>query len=132
MSSTATGVRRIGLVCIPTAAVDQDRAIEFYESIGFEKRADIDMGGGYRWVEVYPPEGDTGIALAPPPPDRGEITPADTGITLNTPDIDAAHAQFSSLGLDVDGEVSRMGDPVPPMFWFRDPTGHSLMVVEQR
>jgi hypothetical protein len=28
--------------------------------------------------------------------------------------------------------VMRMGDPVPPMFWFRDPTGHSLMVVEQR
>jgi hypothetical protein len=27
--------------------------------------------------------------------------------------------------------VSRMGDPVPPMFWFRDPTGHTLMVVEQ-
>jgi hypothetical protein len=25
-----------------------------------------------------------------------------------------------------------MGDPVPPMFWFRDPSGHSLMVVEQR
>jgi len=24
-----------------------------------------------------------------------------------------------------------MGDPVPPMFWLRDPTGHSLMVVEQ-
>jgi hypothetical protein len=23
-----------------------------------------------------------------------------------------------------------MGEPVPPMFWFRDPTGHTLMVVE--
>jgi hypothetical protein len=33
--------------------------------------------------------------------------------------------------LDVDAEVARMGDPVPPMFWLRDPTGHSLMVVEQ-
>jgi hypothetical protein len=28
--------------------------------------------------------------------------------------------------------VARMGDPVPPMFWFRDPDGHSLMVVEQQ
>ena len=37
-----------------------------------------------------------------------------------------------SRGVDVDADVSRMGDPVPPMFWFRDPTGHSLMVVEQR
>jgi hypothetical protein len=33
--------------------------------------------------------------------------------------------------VDVDAEVSRMGGPVPPMFWLRDPAGHSLMVVEQ-
>jgi predicted enzyme related to lactoylglutathione lyase len=129
MSAATTALRRIGLICVPTA--DQDRAIEFYESIGFEKRTDVAMGSDYRWVEVYPPEGSAGIALAPPPPGSGEIVPAQTGITLNTQDIDAAHAQFKSLGVDVDAEVSRMGDPVPPMFWFRDPTGHSLMVVEQ-
>jgi hypothetical protein len=23
-----------------------------------------------------------------------------------------------------------MGDPVPPMFWFRDPDGNTLLVVE--
>ena len=57
---------------------------------------------------------------------------AQTGITLTTEDIDATHAEMKSRGVDVDDEVSRMGDPVPPMFWFRDPTGHSLMVVEQR
>jgi catechol 2,3-dioxygenase-like lactoylglutathione lyase family enzyme len=129
MSSTKTGVRQISLVCVPT--VEQDTAIEFYESIGFEKRTDTAFGGRYRWVEVYPPEGGTGIALAPPPPGQ-EIEPGQTGITLATDDIDATHAEFTSLGIDVDAEVSRMGDPVPPMFWFRDPTGHSLMVVEQR
>jgi hypothetical protein len=26
--------------------------------------------------------------------------------------------------------VARAGEPVPPMFWFRDPTGHALLVVE--
>ncbi len=129
MSTATTAVRQIGLICIPTT--DQDRAIKFYESIGFEKRTDIEMGGSYRWVEVYPPEGSAGIALALPPTGSGEIVPMQTGITLNTQDIGAAHAQFKSLGVDVDAEVSRMGDPVPPMFWFRDPTGHSLMVVEQ-
>ena len=35
-------------------------------------------------------------------------------------------------GVDVDAEVSRFGDPVPPMFWFRDPDGNTLMVVEGR
>ena len=128
MSTTATQIRTICLVCVGTP--DQDKAIEFYESIGFEKRTDVPFGGGYRWIEVYPPEGNTGIALAPPPQAGGEVEPQQTGITLNTDDIDATHAQMKSLGVYVDAEVSRMGDPVPPMFWFRDPTGHTLMVVE--
>jgi len=128
MPTTTTRIREISLVCIPTP--DQDRAIAFYEALGFEKRADTPFGGGYRWVEVYPPQGTTGIALAPPPPDT-EVTPMQTGITLTTDDIDGTHAQFKERGVDVDDAVSRMGDPVPPMFWFRDPSGHSLMVVEQ-
>lgn len=130
MAATATRIGAISLVCLPTT--EQDRAIEFYESLGFTKRTDESFGGGYRWVEVYPPEGSTGIALAPPPPDSGEVVPMQTGITLTTDDIDATHAELTKLGVDVDAEVSRMGGPVPPMFWFRDPTGHTLMVVAQR
>jgi catechol 2,3-dioxygenase-like lactoylglutathione lyase family enzyme len=129
MSATATGIRQIGLVCVATP--DQDAAISFYEALGFEKRTDVPFGGEYRWIEVYPPEGSTGIALAPPRPGT-EVVPAETGITLYTGDIDATHAELKAREIDVDAEVSRMGDPVPPMFWLRDPTGHSLMVVEQR
>ncbi len=129
MSTTVTRIRNISLVCVPTP--DQDRAIEFYESIGFEKRVDTPFGGDYRWIEVYPPEGSTGIALAPPRPGT-EVSPMETGITLTTDDIDTTHAELKALGVDVDAEVSRMGDPVPPMFWLRDTTGHTLMVVEER
>jgi predicted enzyme related to lactoylglutathione lyase len=127
MSTTATRIGTISLVCLPTPEVDT--AISFYESLGFEKRTDIPFGGQYRWVEVYPPVGTTGIALAPPP-GGNEVSPQESGIILTTDDIDATHAQFKALGVDVDAEISRMGDPVPPMFWFRDPTGHSLMVVQ--
>ncbi len=126
MSTATTGIRQMSLVCVPT--IDQDRAIEFYESIGFEKRSDTPFGGRYRWVEVYPPEGTTGIALAPPRPQ--DPTAVQTGITLTSSDIDATHASFKARGVDVDEEVSRMGDPVPPMFWFRDPDGNTLMVVQ--
>ncbi len=130
MSTTATRIRTISLVCVATP--DQDKAVAFYESIGFEKRTDVPFGGGYRWIEVYPPEGTTGIALwRPRPRAQVRVEPQQTGITLTTDDIDTTHAQMKSLGVDVDAEVSRMGDPVPPMFWFRDPTGHTLMVVEQ-
>jgi catechol 2,3-dioxygenase-like lactoylglutathione lyase family enzyme len=126
--STATGqVSTISLVIIPST--DQDKAIEFYVgSLGFEKRTDVPFGDDYRWVEVYPPQGNTGIALAPPRPQ--DPTAVQTGITLTTDDIDATHANFKSRGVDVDEEVSRMGDPVPPMFWFRDPDGNTLMVVQ--
>jgi catechol 2,3-dioxygenase-like lactoylglutathione lyase family enzyme len=129
MTITASRIAAISLVCVPTP--DQNKAVEFYESLGFEKRTDIPFAGGYRWVEVYPPEGSTGIALAPPPPQGGEVAPMHTGITLTTDDIDATHAELKAMGVDVDAEVSRMGDPVPPLFWFRDPTGHTLMIVEQ-
>jgi catechol 2,3-dioxygenase-like lactoylglutathione lyase family enzyme len=128
MTITTTGLTTMSLVCVPT--VEQDKAVAFYESLGFEKRTDTPFGGGYRWIEVYLPEGNTGIALAPPPPDQQPIQPAQTGITLHTNDIDATHAAMQALGVDVDEQVARMGDPVPPMFWFRDPTGHTLMVVQ--
>ena len=128
MSTIASRIGEISLVCVPSA--DQDKAIEFYESLGFEKRTDVPFGDKYRWVEVYPPSGSTGIALAPPPP--GDPTGVQTGIIVTTDDIDATHAQLKSNGVDVDAEVSRMGDPVPPMFWFRDPEGNSLMIVQQQ
>jgi catechol 2,3-dioxygenase-like lactoylglutathione lyase family enzyme len=127
-TTTVTGLRGISLVCVTT--VDQNRAIAFYESLGFEKRVDEPFGGTYRWVEVYPPEGTAGVALAPPP-EGVPLVPVQTGITLTTSDIEATHAAMKAGGVDVDAEVSRMGDPVPPLFWFRDPTGHTLMVVEQ-
>src|SRR5947208_8416861 len=111
-STTITGIRQLSLVCVPTP--DQDRAIEFYESLGLEKRTDVPFGGDYRWVEVYPPNGPTGIALAPPPPGTSAEA-RETGITLTTDDIDATHAAMKDRGVDVDAEVSRMGGEGPPM-----------------
>ncbi|HEX8976987.1 MAG TPA: VOC family protein [Solirubrobacteraceae bacterium] len=128
-TTTKSGLSGISLVCVPSP--DQDSAIEFYEQLGFEKRTDTPFGGGYRWVEVYPPSGPTGIALAPPPPGQEKVEGVQTGIVLPTDNIDATHEHLKSLGIDVDESVSRMGDPVPPMFWFRDPNGNSLMIVEQ-
>jgi catechol 2,3-dioxygenase-like lactoylglutathione lyase family enzyme len=129
MTTTASSIGAVSLVVLPVA--DQDRSIEFYvESLGFEKRTDIPFGGQYRWVEVYPPSGTTGLALAPPRP--GESAEArETGIVLTTDDIDATFETLRARGVDVDAEVSRMGDPVPPMFSFRDADGHSLMIVGQ-
>jgi catechol 2,3-dioxygenase-like lactoylglutathione lyase family enzyme len=128
VSSTKTRVNKISTVVIPVA--DVDGAIEFYtDKLGFNKRVDIPFGDNYRWVEVGPGDAVTTIALAPPPP-GGSTGNRETGIGLQTDDIDAYHADLKAKGVDVDDEVSRMGDPVPPLFWLRDPEGNSLMVVQ--
>ena len=127
MTSTKTRVDKIATVVVPVS--DQDRAIEFYvEALGFEKRIDVPFGNGYRWVEVAPGDAVTTIALAPPP-EGAPTGKRETGISLHTDDIDACHAELKANGVDVDPEVSRMGDPVPPLFWLRDPEGNTLMVV---
>ena len=128
MSTTKTRLSKVGTVCVPVS--DTDRAIAFYvDTLGFEKRVDVPFGGQYRWVEVAPQGADTTIALAPPPPGKpaGNM---ETGIGLHTEDIDALHAELKAAGVDVDDEVSRMGGPVPPLLWFRDPEGNVLMVVD--
>jgi len=139
MSTTATRISQIQLVMIPST--DQDRSVAFYEALGFEKRLDIPWGEGYRWVELYPPDGTAGVALVPPGP--GDPTAVQTGIILNTDDIDATHSKLQSGGVDVDAQVARVGapaeirigavelaGPVPPMFWFRDPDGSALLIVQ--
>jgi catechol 2,3-dioxygenase-like lactoylglutathione lyase family enzyme len=121
-------LQQVGRVCVTVS--DTDRAIDFYvDTLGFEKVVDIPMGEGMRWVEVALPNAVTTIALAPPPPGR-EAGGTETGICLDTTDVDADHEALKAAGADVDEDVTRYGGPVPPMFWVRDPDGNSLIVVQ--
>ena len=127
MQKTGTGIKQVGLVVVPVS--DQERAIAFYTDIlGFEVRTDVTMSPEYRWVEVAPAGAATTIAIVPPM--EGKPVGVETGIALSSPDVDSDHASMKARGVDVDAEVSRMGDPVPPMFFFRDPDGNTLFVVE--
>ena len=119
---------KVGRVCVTVA--DTDRAIDFYVGkLGLEKVVDTPMGDGMRWVEVAVPGTATTIALAPPPQGQ-EAGGSQTGICLDTTDVDADHAALKAAGVDVDDEVTRFGGPVPPMFWLRDSDGNSLIVVQ--
>jgi catechol 2,3-dioxygenase-like lactoylglutathione lyase family enzyme len=126
-TDTKTHITQIGTVMIPVS--DQDRALDFYlDKLGFEKRADIPFGDGDRWVEVAPPGAATSVALTLPR--EGEPVGIPTRVALSTNDIDADHSDLRARGVDVDPEVMRMGDPVPPMFFFRDQDGNSLFIVQ--
>jgi catechol 2,3-dioxygenase-like lactoylglutathione lyase family enzyme len=125
-TQTNTRISQIGTVMVPVN--DQDEAIAFYTGkLGLELRADVPFGNGDRWVEVAPAGAATSLALVKPR--EGEATGIETRVALMSEDIDADHADLIARGVDVDAEVMRMGDPVPPMFFMRDHEGNKLLVV---
>jgi catechol 2,3-dioxygenase-like lactoylglutathione lyase family enzyme len=127
-SKTRTQITQVGTVIVPVG--DQDRALEFYlDKLGFEKRLDVPFGDGDRWVEVAPPGAATTVALVPPR--EGDPTGIETNVGFTTEDIESDHAELRARGVDADEAVMRMGDPVPPMFFFRDPDGNRFLIVER-
>jgi catechol 2,3-dioxygenase-like lactoylglutathione lyase family enzyme len=126
-NTKVTTVDQIGTVMLPVA--DQDRAIAFYtEKLGFELRSDTPFGHDERWVEVAPAGAATTVALVLPMGDQ-EVG-VESRIAFNSNDIDADYASLRDAGVDVDPEIMRMGDPVPPMFFFRDVDGNRLLLVQ--
>jgi catechol 2,3-dioxygenase-like lactoylglutathione lyase family enzyme len=125
-TGAATHISQVGTVIVTVG--DQDSARDFFtEKLGFEVRSDTPYGDGQRWLDVAPPGAATSIAVVPP---MGEGSPGgETGIAFATDDIDADHADLRERGVDVDDEIMRMGGPVPPMFWFRDPDGNRYLIV---
>lgn len=126
-TDASTHITQVGTIIVPVS--DQNAAIAFYtEKLGFEKRSDMPFGNGDRWVEVGPAGHTTTVALVPPR--EGEAVGISTRVAFSTSDIDADHAALKERGVDVDAEVMRMGEPVPPMFWFRDPDKNSYLIVQ--
>jgi catechol 2,3-dioxygenase-like lactoylglutathione lyase family enzyme len=127
-TETRTRITQVGTVIVPVS--DQDRALEFYvEKLGFEKRTDVPYGEGERWVEVAPTGAATTIAIVPPR--EGESAGIETRVAFTTEDIDSDHADLRARGVEADEAVMRMGDPVPPMFFIRDPDGNRFVIIER-
>ena len=124
MPTATTTITDVGTVAVPVA--DQERALAFYvEALGFEKRLDVPMPGGGRWLTVAPPGAAVALSLT-----AGDDAPVgvDTGIRLIATDAVAEHAAMADRRVDVDAVIDWPG--VPPMFSFRDFDGNRLYVVE--
>jgi lactoylglutathione lyase len=120
--SRISGVRTIG---VPVR--DQHRALDFYTRIlGLQKRLDISLASGLRWIEVGPAAG-TSIALV----SAKDSAPAgvETGIRLAAADAEELHAFLVKNAVDADDVLRWPG--VPPMFAFRDQDGNGLEIVEE-
>lgn len=84
---------------------DYDAGIAFYVGqLGFDLRADFDLGGGKRWVMVAPPGGQTAILLAQADgPEQaaaiGFQTGGRVGFFLHSDDFAAEHARMIAAGV---------------------------------
>jgi catechol 2,3-dioxygenase-like lactoylglutathione lyase family enzyme len=131
-------ITQVATVYVPVS--DQDRALAFYvERLGFEQRADFDYADGERWVEVAPVGAPTQVTLVAAR--AGRPAGVETGIALNSSDVEADHAELREHGVDVDAAILRQGDTpvewaggvlagIPPMFRVRDPDGNSLLIAQ--
>jgi Glyoxalase/Bleomycin resistance protein/Dioxygenase superfamily len=115
-----SAITHIGTVLVTVA--DQDAALGFWHELGFDTRIDGPFGDGGRWVEMAPPGAQT---LSPWSP-RVEGSTAGTEVSFATSNAVAEHTALLRRGVDVDPELIRMGDYVPPMFTFRDPDGNPI------
>lgn len=115
---------RVLSVAVPVA--DQDAALRFYtEVLGCTVRTDVEAMPGARYVEVVPPGSDVGIVLLPPG------SPLPMAVRLGTPDAGAAHARLSGTpGVVLHNDEVLRWDGVPPMFFFDDPDGNGLVLLE--
>lgn len=71
----------------------------------------------------------TTIALVPTR--EGVPTGVETGIRFLSEDAEGDHANLLARGVDADPEIMRFRGGVPPMFYFRDPDGNRLLIVER-
>jgi catechol 2,3-dioxygenase-like lactoylglutathione lyase family enzyme len=115
------------VLTVGVPVTDQDRAISFYvDTLGFDKRLDVPIRDGKRWIVVAPPRGTATIALVASAEDSP--TGVETGIRLVSRNVDADHAALRANGVNAD-EILRW-EGVPPMFAFRDQDGNALEIVQ--
>ena len=89
---------KLEVVVVPVS--DVDRAKLFYKGLGWREDVDIAGSNGYRAVHLTPPGSSASILIG----NKG-VTSAEpgssAGLLLAVDDIDAAHAEFISQGVDV-------------------------------
>jgi lactoylglutathione lyase len=110
---------------------DQQKSLDFYvDKLGFEKRADRDMGPAGRWIEVCPPGADTGLVLA-----RGDAfekqdrVGSSADLIFQTGDVYVAHKTLLARDVPVtDPQVQAWGTS----FVATDPDGLDVLIMQPR
>ena len=117
---------------------DLEKALHFYTDVlGFEKKADIDLGGGARWLTVVSPQDRDGTELLLEPDGHPAAKPwksalVEDGIPYTSFGVDDVQAEFErmrELGVQFTQEPLAMGPVTTAVF---DDTCGNLIQIAQR
>jgi catechol 2,3-dioxygenase-like lactoylglutathione lyase family enzyme len=115
---------------------DYDAGIAFYVgALGFDLRADTDMGGGKRWVLVGPPGGQAALLLARATTPAqlaaiGQQTGDRVGFFLMSDDFGADHARMLAAGVTFEEDPRH--EPYGSVAVWRDPFGNRWDLLQLR
>ncbi|THD79262.1 MAG: VOC family protein [Phenylobacterium sp.] len=126
--------RRISLTAL--LVHDYDAAIGFYVGkLGFALRADVDQGGGKRWVVVAPDDHAGGLLLARAANEAqaarvGDQTGGRVFLFLETDDFEADHRRMTQAGVRFLEGPRR--EPYGTVAVFEDLYGNRWDLIEPR
>lgn len=117
---------------------DYDKALKFYtETLGFQKKHDIELGPGVRWITVVSPEEPNGTELLLEPNAEYPAMKAlkeslrKDGIPFTAfyvDDIQAEYERLKNLGVEFTMEPTNMGTSIVASF---DDTCGNLIQIYQ-
>ena len=115
---------------------DQRKALDFYtNTLGFQKKTDIDLGGA-SWLTVVSPEQPDGTELLLEPSDHPAVKPykdalVEDGIPATSLAVDDVQAEFDRLrsrGVTFTQEPTEMGGVTTAVF--DDTCGNLIQIVQ--
>ena len=117
---------------------DYDKALKFYtEVMGFEKKRDIPLGGGARWITVVSPEDPEGVELLLEPNAEYPAMKAlkedlvRDGIpytAFEVEDIQQEYERLRNLGVEFTMEPTNAG--VTTVAVLHDPCGNLIQIYQ--
>jgi predicted enzyme related to lactoylglutathione lyase len=116
-------VSKVQVFSVPVS--DHDRARDFYvDVLGFELRADTQLGPDMRWVMVAPPGAQTALTLVTqfPTMPAGSLK----GMVLETNDLEGDIERLSGLGVTIMNGIEDA--PWGRFAQFDDPDGNGIVL----
>ena len=125
------------IVCFTLIVRNQEEALKFYtEKLGFEKRDDLPMGEGKRWLSIAPRDAQVVFTLQPLDWFEGEEREAHARLIGKNPTIvlqvdDCQESYQTLLAREVECTEAPLKTPYGLQAIFNDLYGNTLVLLEQ-